>query len=173
MPRQVIDLNPAEYITVGTVEENGERVFLLQGQSSSRPVTLIIDHEQALALSIAGGELLNLVEEQYSREINQFQVPPEEVMLLRTPVQPLFEVAQFQLGYDAQHDYIVIISAELPIDPATEELSDVNVVRFWITREQMVGLIQQIRRVVAEDNPPCPACGQPAPPEGHVCVRMN
>jgi uncharacterized repeat protein (TIGR03847 family) len=173
MPREVIDLNPAEHITVGAMEDNGERVFLLQGQGSSRPVTLIIDHEQALALSIAGGELLDLVEEQYSREIDQFQIPPEASMLLRTPVQPLFEVAQFQLGYDAQHDSIVIISAELPIDPAGQGSGNVSVVRFWITREQMVGLIQQIERVVAEDGPPCPACGQPALSEGHVCVRMN
>jgi len=173
MPRQVIDLNPVEHITVGTTEENGERVFLLQGQRGSQPVTLIIDHEQALALSVAGSELLDLVEEQYSREIDQFQVPPEEIMSLHTPVQPLFEVAQVQLGYDAQHDCIVIISAELPIDPSGEEPEDVNVVRFWITREQMVGLIEQIERVVAEDYPPCPACGQPALLEGHVCVRMN
>jgi uncharacterized repeat protein (TIGR03847 family) len=172
MSHEIIDLNPADHITIEALGEPDEFTFLLQGQTAGSPVTLVIDREQALALSEAGNELLEILEERYSREINQFQIPPLESMALRAPVEPLFEVAQFQLGYDAETDYVVIITIELPFGPSLD-LQDVTIVRFWITREQMIALIRQIDQVVSDGFPICPACGRPAYPAGHHCLRAN
>lgn len=172
MSHRVIDVNPAEYITVGTPGEPAEHTLLLQGQAGTTVVTLAIDEEQAAALAIAGGELLGLLEEEYAREIDLSQIPLPANMALRTPFEPLFEVALFQLGYDAERDYLVIITIELPLDQGFD-LQNLAVVRFWITREQMIALIREIDDLVAIDQPACPACGQFLEPEGHQCIRMN
>jgi uncharacterized repeat protein (TIGR03847 family) len=33
--------------------------------------------------------------------------------------------------------------------------------------------IERARRVVAAGRPPCPLCGQPLDPAGHLCPRHN
>jgi uncharacterized repeat protein (TIGR03847 family) len=172
MPQEIIDLDPTESIAIEAMRDPSELLFLIQGQKDGQLVTLIIDHEQAVALSLAGGELLELLEETYAREINQFEIPSAESLVLREPVDPLFEIAEFQLGYDADRDYLVIITLELPIDPGIDA-SDLGIVRFWITREQMVALIRQIDQLILESPPVCPACGQLLQDKGHICLRAN
>ena len=172
MSNKVIDLNPTEHITVDAMGNPSERTFLLQGQAGGRLITLILEQEQVLALSIAGDELLDILEEQYSRELNQFQIPSPESMTLQAPVEPLFQIAQFQLGYDAERDYLVIIAIELPTGPEID-VTNLAVVRFWFTREQMFALLGQIDDVISGRPPLCPACGEPIDPRGHTCVRNN
>jgi uncharacterized repeat protein (TIGR03847 family) len=172
MPNEVIDLNPIEHITVDAIGDPEERTFLLQGQAGEQLVTLLLEQEQILALSIAGDELLDILEEQYSRELNQFQIPSPESMALQAPVEPLFQVAQFQLGYDAERDYLVIIAIELPTE--TEfDITNLAVVRFWFTREQMIALLSQIDEVISSGPTLCPACGEPMDPQSHTCIRNN
>jgi uncharacterized repeat protein (TIGR03847 family) len=135
-------------------------------------VTLIIDVEQAAALAVAGSELLDVLEEQYPREINRFRVPSEDSMSLQRPIYPLFEVAHFQLGYDDERDQAAIIALELPPTDETA-VEDLRVVRFWVTREQIVALVRHIENVMGTYVPICPACGEPIELEGHKCVRNN
>jgi uncharacterized repeat protein (TIGR03847 family) len=172
MSNQIIDLNPIVHITVGAIGNPGERTFLLQGQAGEQLVTLILEQEQVLALSIAGDELLDILEEQYSRELNQFQIPSPEAMALHTPVEPLFQIAQFQLGYDAERDCLVVIAIELPTSPEFD-VTNLAVVRFWFTREQMIALLDQIDKVISSGPTLCPACGEPLDPGDHTCIRNN
>jgi uncharacterized repeat protein (TIGR03847 family) len=171
MTDQTIDLNPTERFTIDAIGESQDGLFVLQGQSQGTVVTLLIELDQLQALSLACNELLDMLDEMYSREINQFQIPSMEDMELHIPVEPLFEVAHFQLGYDEDSDTIVIISVELA---AVEDLAEnASTVRFWITREQTIGLIRKIEDVIASSPPACPACGQPMQPQGHKCIRNN
>ena len=171
MSGETIDLNPTEHFTLDAIGEFQDRLFVLQGQSQGTVVTLLIEQDQVQALSLACSELLDVLDEMYSREINQFQIPPIEAMDLHIPIEPLFEVAHFQLGYDEDSDTIVIISVE---PAAVEGLAEhPGTVRFWITREQMIGLIRKIEDVIDASPPTCPACGQPMDPEGHRCIRNN
>jgi uncharacterized repeat protein (TIGR03847 family) len=172
MSNEVIDLNPAAHITIDAIGEPGKRTFLLQGRAGEQLVTLILEQEQVLALSIAGDELLDILEEQYSRELNQFQIPSPETMVLQAPVEPLFQIAQFQLGYDADRDYLIIIAIELPTGPEFD-VTNLAVVRLWFTREQMVALLDQIDNVISSGSPLCPACGEPMDPQNHTCIRNN
>jgi hypothetical protein len=154
MTDQTIDLNPTERFTIDAIGESQDGLFVLQGQSQGTVVTLLIELDQLQALSLACNELLDMLDEMYSREINQFQIP-----------------SHFQLGYDEDSDTIVIISVELA---AVEDLAEnVSTVRFWITREQTIGLIRKIEDVIASSPPACPACGQPMQPQGHKCIRNN
>ena len=171
MHQDTIDMQ-VESLTVDTVGEFGDRTILLQGQSGDDVLTLIIDHEQAAELAFAGSELLNVLSENYPRELDPFQVPSPEHMSLQTPIRPLFQVAQFQLGYDDRRDQAVLITIELPLDDETGA-ENLRVVRFWIAREQLVSLIRQIEHVVDTEIPLCPACREPLEARGHNCVRNN
>jgi uncharacterized repeat protein (TIGR03847 family) len=33
--------------------------------------------------------------------------------------------------------------------------------------------IDRARRLISAGRPPCPLCGQPLAPSGHVCARLN
>ena len=93
-------------------------------------------------------------------------------MRLRMPAEPLFRVAEFQLGYDKQQDSVIIITIELPLRGHPDP-SDLGIVRFWITREQVIALVRKIDQILGPDLPICLACGQPMDPSGHYCLRNN
>jgi uncharacterized repeat protein (TIGR03847 family) len=172
MSHEVIDLDPAEQITVDAVGELEDYTFVLQGSAGRQLVSLVLEREQVLALALAGSELLEILDQEYGRELDQLQIPVSENMSLQAPVEPLFQIAQFQLGYDAERDYLVIIAVELPSSIESDGL-ELAVVRFWLSREQMVALIRRIETVIANAPPLCPACGEPMDPLGHRCIRNN
>lgn len=172
MPQKVIDLDPVEYITIDLVDVPGDRLFLLQGQSGRQVITLVIEQDQAAALALACGELLDILDESYPREINQYQVPHPDSLSLQIPFEPLFPVAQFQLGYDDERDRTAIVTAEVADDDELET-GEAHIVRFWITREQLLGLMRQIEYLIDTYLPACPVCGQPLEADGHWCIRGN
>jgi uncharacterized repeat protein (TIGR03847 family) len=140
MPNREIELNPVDFITVGTIGPKGQRIFHLQGGKDKQLVSLIIEKEQAWALSEAIREMLEDLDERHP-ELDQ----PESVDLgkidmdLREPIEPVFRVAQMGLGYDEDRDMVVLVAQELV---ATEEeidpnLADPGIVRMWCSREQM------------------------------------
>lgn len=148
-----IELNPLEFITIGTVGPKGKRQFNLQaGANSGQIVTLTMEKEQARRLADAVGELL----EELKKTKPDF---PETIvnmndydMDLREPITPEFRVAQMGLGYDEDQDKIILVVEELIIPPDDQELdlseAEPNVARFWGTREQYRALAIHTHRVV-------------------------
>jgi uncharacterized repeat protein (TIGR03847 family) len=168
----VIDLDPTDHITIDTFGASEEGTFVLQGQAGECLIALTLDSDQLLGLSIAGNELLDILDEEYPRELNLLQIPPPERLALRLPIDPLFAIAQFQLGYDAGRDALLIIVIELPADLDLEQ-TEFAVVRFWISREQMVALLRQMDQVLGVTLRICPGCGQPIEAREHRCLRNN
>lgn len=144
MPNIEIDLNPVDFITIGTVGPKGQRVFHLQAGKGDQIVTLIIEKEQAGALSEAIKELIDNLTRR-SAEDDEPVIGYN--MELRDPLEPLFRVAQMGLGYDEEHDMVVLIAQELlttNVDEEDEEPDELDpeaeqpgVVRMWCTRTQM------------------------------------
>jgi len=148
-PRE-IELDPVDFVTVGTIGPKGRRVFHLQAGRGRQVVTVIIEKQQAQALSEAVSEMLDDLREKY-------RVAPEaEVdlsrwdMSLREPIEPLFRVAQMGLGYDADRDLVVLVAQELVVEDEQMVTPDPRVVRLWATREQVRALAEHTRRVVKQ-----------------------
>ncbi len=59
MANAEIELNPVDFITVGTVGPKGRRLFHIQAGKAGQIVTLTIEKEQARALAEALTELLD------------------------------------------------------------------------------------------------------------------
>jgi uncharacterized repeat protein (TIGR03847 family) len=48
-----------------------------------------------------------------------------------------------------------------------------DVMRVHLGPRMTLAFAQQALEVVAAGRPPCPFCGQPLNPEGHICARRN
>jgi uncharacterized repeat protein (TIGR03847 family) len=106
-------------------------------------------------------------------------------MSLEEPIEPEFRIAQMGLGYDAEHDIIVLVvqgQTDASIDEddlgigivtGEDEDEDELLVRFAATRHQMRALSIQAARVVEAGRPICGNCGQPMDATGHFCPERN
>lgn len=151
MAANEIDLNPVDFLTIGTIGPKGKRVFHLQAGQRDRIVSLIMEKEQARALSQAVDEMLTELAERVGPtepvDLSQFD------MELREPIVPEFRIANMGLGYDEEHDLIVLVAQELQAEDLTGLQSEPRVMRFWGSRRQMRALSQQAREVVRQGRP--------------------
>lgn len=146
----MIELNPVDFITVGTIGPKGQRVFHLQGGKDAHLVSLIIEKEQAWALSEAIREMLDDLEKRQP-EHKSDDIQTESIdMDLREPIEPLFRVAQMGLGYDEDRDLVVLVAQELVVTEEDTEPNEIEpgIVRMWCSRQQMRLLSDQALEVV-------------------------
>jgi len=158
MPHVDLELNPVDFITVGTVGPKGKRLFHLQAGRGSQIVSLTIEKEQARALVEALVEMLDDLAKH-----DELDLPPDTIdmtglnMDLREPIEPQFRVAQMGLGYDKERDLVVLVAQEMIAvdegqDPDSLDLANVqpSVVRLWGTRRQMRALSLHAQQVVKQ-----------------------
>lgn len=160
------DLNPVSKLAVGAIGEPGHRVFYLQGRQGTLTVTLKAEKEQIASLSTS---IVNLLERLPKRPAADAPGSAYDA-ILEEPFEPLFQIGQLGLGYDQEHDLLVIVAYQVT---AEENPEQVNVVRFWGTRAQMHALAEHASTAVAGGRPICVLCGRPIDPEGHFCPRRN
>jgi uncharacterized repeat protein (TIGR03847 family) len=171
MSGTVFELNPVSHLTAGYIGQPGKRVFYLQATRGLQVVTLIVEKLQVEAL--AQGI------QQFAAELKE-KIPdlPEvkpnyrpDRMALKVPLDPAFRVGQLGLGYDQDHDLVVLVAQEVVAegrDPA-----EAGVARLFATRAQMLELAEHGLSIVKQGRPICGMCGQPIDPEGHFCPRRN
>lgn len=161
----VIELNPVDFVTIGTIGPKGKRTFHLQAGKDNRLVSFTIEKEQVQALSSAIADLLNDIDAQ---EDTRTEADFSQLdMALREPIEPLFRISQMGLAYEPNDNKIILVAQEfVPQDPneidddeLIDDLDDNDeegaraafnlfegadgepqVVRMWCTREQMRAL---------------------------------
>lgn len=153
MPNIEIELNPVDFITVGTIGPKGQRVFHLQAAKGTELVSLVIEKEQAWALSEAIRELLQDLDKRYPGSSTGESV--RYAMELRDPVEPLFRVAQMGLGYDEDRNMVVLVAQELVViqDDADPDAVQPGIVRMWCSRNQMRVLSDHATSTVQSGRP--------------------
>jgi uncharacterized repeat protein (TIGR03847 family) len=150
MVNREIELDPVDFVTVGTVGPKGRRVFHLQAGQGSQLVTLTIEKQQVQALIEALQELLEDIKAKHP------DLPEAEVTLarwnmkLRDPLDPLFRVSQMGLGYDDHRNLVVLVAQELVVSEEETVEPEPRSVRFWATREQMRALEQYAQEIVKQ-----------------------
>ncbi|HVF14751.1 MAG TPA: DUF3090 family protein [Acidimicrobiales bacterium] len=154
------DLGDVDRLTVGTVGPPGQRVFYLQARAGTQVVSLRLEKTQVAALVAYLTALLS-----------DLPVPgelPDEMDLIE-PVVAEWVVGALGVTYDEASDRILVVAEEL-VEEGDEDGASTRVLA---TREQVAALAVHGAEVVAAGRPPCPLCGQPLDPGGHVCVRLN
>lgn len=157
MPNIEIELNPVDFITVGTIGPKGQRVFHLQAGKGSQLVSMTIEKEQAWALSEAIKELLSDLDSRYpNADDDEDAAEADKIdMDLREPIDPMFRVAQMGLGYDEDRNRVVLVAQELVVvdEEADPDLVQPGIVRMWSTRAQMVALADHAQELVQSGRP--------------------
>jgi uncharacterized repeat protein (TIGR03847 family) len=54
-----------------------------------------------------------------------------------------------------------------------EDIDGPDVLRVRVSASAARSFVERAARVVASGRPPCPMCGQPLDPQGHICPRRN
>lgn len=164
--------------TVGTIGIPGERTFFLQFRSESSLISTSLEKSQVAALS----ERLNFM----LREIRSIHpLSPKPVLVrdslpLEVPVVDEFRVGSIAIFYDESNQRIQVDLRELTSgdDDGSEEFdvqsfSDAQILRLFITPSQALVFHDRAELVIAAGRQPCPFCGLPINPEGHLCARAN
>jgi uncharacterized repeat protein (TIGR03847 family) len=155
------ELPALDRLTVGTVGPPGQRVFYLQAASGAQVVSLKLEKTQVAALVTYLATLLS--------DLPSPATVPTDLDLVE-PVVAEWIVGALGVTYDESSDRVLLQAEEMVED---EDDDGGASARFFATREQVAGLAARGAEVVAAGRPPCPLCGQPLDPEGHVCVRLN
>jgi uncharacterized repeat protein (TIGR03847 family) len=173
MPRQVFVFDNPERFVAGTVGQPGERTFFLQARDGGRLVSVAMEKGQIAALAERIESLLADI-----RRTATVPVPggDEDVAPLETPVEEEFRVGTLALGWDPEDEVVVLEAqalSESPAEPMSDEPEGPDALRVRITAEAAQSFAARAMRVVAAGRPPCPLCGLPLDPAGHICPRQN
>jgi uncharacterized repeat protein (TIGR03847 family) len=169
------ELDPITRLTTDAVGSPGQRTFYLQAASGVEQVTLVVEKEQVRALAERLTSVLTELAAERPEDPDEVQAAEAGDLSLAEPIEPDFRVGQLSLDYDPGRDRFVMIATELltEADDEPEELHDPREVRLWVTRPQLRVLARHGAEVVGRGRPPCPLCGNPLDPTGHVCPAQN
>jgi uncharacterized repeat protein (TIGR03847 family) len=174
MPRQVYAFEPPERFVAGTVGQPGERAFYLQASGGGRTVTVALEKVQVAVLAERLGELLEEAHKRLGAEVPELSSDALDVLPLQTPLDEEFRVGTLGLAWDAD-DSTVIVEATATAPDGDEEIDEeeLDVLRVRLTAADCRAFVARALRLVAAGRPPCPLCGQPLDPAGHICPRHN
>jgi uncharacterized repeat protein (TIGR03847 family) len=189
MAGQLFEFDPPDRFVAGTVGQPGERTFYLQASAGGRLVSVALEKVQVQALAEKLDELLDEVRRRQGADSTvpaAATVELEDVRPLDTPVEEEFRVGTLALAWDEDTEQVIVEAQSMETDttstdadPATEvTAADGTEFRGDLLRVRIAPAVarafaKRALRVVAAGRPPCPLCGNPLDPEGHVCPRQN
>jgi len=158
---------PARFI-VGTVGQPGERAFFIQVRSANQLLSVALEKAQVQAV-IARLEIM-IAELRKTQPLIPVEKFPNDDSPLESPVDPEFTVGAISLAFDDQNQLISLALYELEDD---EVDSEGEVVEIEITLGMASAFVVRSKAVVNAGRLPCPFCGIPIDPRGHLCPRAN
>ena len=152
----------------GTVGEPGERAFYLQLRSNSRLFSVAVDKAQVQAIS-ARLEVM-IAEIRKSNPLMSIEKLPIDDAPLESPIEAEFQIGAMSLAWDEESKLICVELFELEDD---EEDAEGEVVEINISVAMAASFAVRSKAVVNAGRLPCPFCGIPIDPRGHLCPRAN
>ncbi|MCX5064756.1 DUF3090 domain-containing protein [Micromonospora lupini] len=189
MTHQVHAFEPPERFVAGTVGAPGERTFFLQARGGGRLVSVALEKVQVSLLAEKLEELLTEAQRRFGVDLPELAPVVGDNEPLDTPVDEEFRVGTLGLAFDVDTATVVIeaiaageVEPEVELgdeddeddeDEDEEPDEDLDRLRVRLTPQATRQFIERARRVVNAGRPPCPLCGQPLDPAGHLCPRHN
>lgn len=172
----LFDFDAPDRFVVGTVGPPGERVFFLQAHQGRRLMSVSVEKEQVRVLAdrlndvldeVAGGAASEAAAEVYLDDLP-----------LDTPIEDEFRVSTLSLAWDPDRPSVVIEAT--PEEDGAEEqgperegVTPTEGLRVTMSPAQARAFARRAQALISAGRPPCPFCGGPLDPQGHVCPRAN
>lgn len=182
MVAQVFRFDDPERFVAGTVGAPGQRSFFLQARDARRLTTVVLEKEQ---VSVLAERVDVMLDEVLRRSRGVAAVPAiapadtEDLDPLDQPIVEEFRVETMTLTWDDDLERVVIAAYAPPDDdtaaepPDDPEESDRDVLVVRLSGADARAFVRRAQALVAAGRPPCPLCGLPLDPEGHICPRQN
>jgi uncharacterized repeat protein (TIGR03847 family) len=136
-------------------------------------VSLLADRINDLLDDFAGGDASDAVSETV-----------EDLAPLDTPIEDEFRVGTMSIGWDGERRVVILECHDGQEDVAVDDEGEPTlepehpgeletVLRVVIEPARARAFARRCAKVVTAGRPPCPFCGGPLDPTGHVCPRAN
>ncbi len=185
MATVIHSFDPPERFVAGTVGPPGQRTFFLQARTGTRVTSVSLEKQQ---VSVLGERIDELLDELIRNGEGESTIPAvapvdlDDGGPLEQPIVEEFRAGTMTLAWDAGDERIVIevfpYAEESVVEPGTpeEEIDDPEPEEMLVVR-MSAGLARAFSKraqsVVSAGRPPCPFCGGPVDPAGHLCPRAN
>jgi uncharacterized repeat protein (TIGR03847 family) len=188
MPRRRYIFDPPDRFVAGTVGEPGDRTFFLQAREGGRVVSVALEKVQVAVLAERLGALLDELDlrgiapaEDEPLRLEAVEAQSVDDEPLDEPVNEAFRAGSLTLGWDGGAERVLVEARAQDedgeaIDPDEDDDEDEDgpdLLRVRITASAARSFVTRAAQVVAAGRPPCPLCGAPLDPQGHICPRRN
>jgi len=145
-------------------------------------VSVVMEKVQVAVLAERLGELIAELER---RGVPEAAIAPTESVddsaPLDEPINEAFRAGSLTLGWDGGAEKVLVEARAQSedgeaIDPDEDDDEDEegpDLLRVRISLAAARSFVTRAARVVASGRPPCPLCGAPLDPQGHICPRRN
>ena len=168
---------PPERFVAGTVGPPGERTFFLQARGGGRLVSVALEKVQMALLAEKLDELLLEANRRFGVQLPEPEPSQSDNEPLDVPLDEEFRVGTLGLAFDVDTTTVVIEAIAAGDEEGEEDVDDEDAdrdrLRVRLTPAETRAFIERAKRVLASGRPPCPLCGQPLDPRGHLCPRHN
>ncbi len=161
------EFGPVQHLSADAVGQPGQRRFRLRAISEGGSYAFLWMEKEQLA---AIGEAIETTLEHAGAELAPTAPEePEAVYPLQANLDLDVRAGRLSLGLNEETRRIVIVAAEAPAEGEGEG----EAISLEFGFDEARRLRAQINEVVAAGRAPCPFCGAPIDPGGHVCPRSN
>jgi uncharacterized repeat protein (TIGR03847 family) len=188
MARLVYNFDKPDRFVAGTVGQPGSRTFYLQARDRDRIVSVLLEKVQVTLLAERLTQLLAEVRER-GADVPQETAPADiDTAPLDEPINETFRVGSMAIVWNGEDESITLEARALGEDEdavgdsmdvedegeeAEDESDESDLLRVRLDARKALVFAQRALEIVAAGRPPCPFCGQPLNPEGHICTRRN
>ena len=174
----VTEFDPPDRFVAGTVGPPGQRTFFLQASAGRTLLSVSLEKQQVAVLADRINDLLDSYAGGAGGDLAA--VDAVDNAPLDTPIEDEFRVNTLSLAWDEARDVIIIEALDRdpdaePDPDAVEDPLDAEPrrIRVVLPPARARAFARRAQTVVSAGRPPCPFCGGPLEPEGHICPRAN
>ncbi|HET7477302.1 MAG TPA: DUF3090 domain-containing protein [Dermatophilaceae bacterium] len=174
----LIEFDPPDRFVAGTVGPPGGRTFFLQASAGTRITSVSLEKQQ---VSVLADRVNDLLDDFAGGEATEPVAGTEDTAPLDTPIEDEFRVGTMSLGWDAERQVVILECHDVEAaeeegegepELLAEQVSHL-VFRVVIAPPAARAFARRCAKLVAAGRPPCPFCGGPLDPTGHICPRAN
>ncbi|CAB4701514.1 MAG: DUF3090 family protein [Actinobacteria bacterium] len=182
--RIIFSHEDATRFIVGTVGLPGERSFFIQAVSDAGITTVAVEKSQVVALTERLAELITEIRRSKLASLDEIGLPAvTDNANLEFPIEEEFTAGVMGIAWDPDTQRVSIEIQSIADGDFTELISDdedladvedpPDLLRVTVRLNQVRGFINRAETIILAGRAPCPFCGLPIDPNGHLCPRAN